>query len=453
MLQSINPATLEKIAQYQEDTPEQIQQKLNNATLGQYNWNQLLLQEKCELLLKLADHLETNAAYYGKTATLEMGKPLNQSIAEVQKCARSLRYYADNAERLLVIEPIETEHQKSFVAFEPLGTVLAIMPWNFPYWQVYRAMGPILLGGNSMLLKHASNVTGCALAIQEAMDAVGFPTYTFQTLIINSSLLEPVYAHPQVQAVTFTGSTAAGKKVAAAAASHMKKQVLELGGSDAYIICDDADIDLAIAAIAHSRLNNTGQSCIGAKRFIVLEHNKDAFLEKLKSEFETANFGEPLESPSLGAMASIKFRDELHDQVTESINQGASLICGGYVPDIIGAYYPATILSNVKKGMRAYEEELFGPVASVIIAKDLDDAITIYNDTPYGLGGGIFSRDIYKATEIAQKKLQSGSVAVNACVSSDPRLPFGGIKESGYGRELSAYGLKEFVNIKTITVN
>lgn len=453
MLQSINPATLDTIAQYQEDTPEQIQQKLNNAKLGQHNWNQLSLLEKCDLLLKLADHLETKAAYYGKTATLEMGKPLNQSIGEVQKCARSLRYYADNAEKLLAIEPIETEHQKSFVAFEPLGTVLAIMPWNFPYWQVYRAMGPILLGGNSMLLKHASNVTGCALAIQEAMDTVGFPAYTFQTLIANSSLLEPVYAHPQVQAVTFTGSTAAGKKVAAAAASHMKKQVLELGGSDAYIICDDADLDVAIAAVAHSRLNNTGQSCIGAKRFVVLEKIKDAFLEKLKSEFEAANFGEPLDSPSLGAIASIKFRDELHDQVTESINQGASLICGGYVPDIKGAYYPATILSNVQKGMRAYEEELFGPVASVIIAKDLDDAITIYNDTPYGLGGGIFSRDIYKATEIAQKKLHSGSVAVNACVSSDPRLPFGGIKESGYGRELSAYGLKEFVNIKTITLN
>lgn len=453
MLTSINPATLETIAQYPEDTAIQIQEKLSQAALGQKNWQSLTLVEKCQLIHKLADHLDQNAKKYGIIATEEMGKPLNQSIAEVEKCAKSLRYYADNAAQLLTPEVVETEHEESFVSFEPLGTVLAIMPWNFPYWQVYRALGPVLIAGNSMILKHASNVTGCALAIQEAMDSVGFPLYTFQTITAPSSALQAVYAHPQIQAVTFTGSTAAGKKVAAAAGSFIKKQVLELGGSDAYIICDDAAISSAVKSLTQSRLNNTGQSCIGAKRFIVLESIKESFLAQLKVLFDAASFADPLESPAIGAMASIAFRDELHEQVIATINAGATLICGGYVPQEKGAFYPASILSDVKKGMRAYDEELFGPVATVIIAKNLEEAIEIFNDTPFGLGGGIFTANKSLAKELAMKQLNSGSIAVNHCVSSDPRLPFGGVKESGYGRELSHYGFREFVNIKTITIN
>lgn len=453
MLTSINPATLETIAQYPEDTSIQIQEKLDHAALGQQNWQKLSLSEKCQYLYQLADHLEQNATKYGTIATVEMGKPLNQSIAEVEKCAKSLRYYADHAAQLLAPELVTTEHEESFVSFEPLGTVLTIMPWNFPYWQVYRAMGPILIAGNSMILKHASNVTGCALAIQEAMDTVGFPQYTFQTIVAPSSALEAVYAHPQIQAVAFTGSTAAGKKVAAAAGSYIKKQVLELGGSDAYIICEDANIEKAVNSLTQSRLNNTGQSCIGAKRFIVLDSIKESFISKLKAQFEAAQFADPMTSPALGAMASIAFRNELHEQVQDSIQAGAALICGGYIPQANGAFYPATILSDVKKGMRAYHEEMFGPVATVIIAESLAEAITIFNDTPFGLGGGIFTADTALAKELAMKQLHSGSIAVNHCVSSDPRLPFGGIKESGYGRELSQYGLREFVNIKTITIN
>ena len=382
-----------------------------------------------------------------------MGKPINQSRAEVEKCAMSLEYYATHGGKMLQDELVTTDAQKSFVSFQPLGVVLAVMPWNFPYWQVFRAMGPILMAGNTMLLKHASNVSGCALAIEDILNEAGAPRNLFQTLLLPASEVSELIAHPSIAAVTFTGSTTAGKQVASVAASHIKKQVLELGGSDAYILLIDADLDLAVRTCVNGRLVNSGQSCVAAKRFIVVKELKSAFEQGMLAAFEATSFGDPLdEKNKIGPMARKDLRDELHQQVLESIAKGAVLLCGGYIPDGEGAYYPPTILTNVKKGMPAYDDELFGPVAAIIEAHDEADAIHKANDTIYGLGSGIFSQDIQRAEEIATKELQAGSCFVNAFVHSDPRLPFGGIKQSGYGRELSGYGIREFVNIKTVYV-
>ena len=453
MITSVNPYTGKVIRKYKEDTDKTVAQKLAKAHAAQTPWEQLGVSKRAAYLKKLAQYITKHKQAMGQVATEEMGKPISQSIAELEKCALTLQYYADKGTEFLQPELVKTEATESFVHFEALGTVLAIMPWNFPYWQVYRAMGPILISGNTMLLKHASNVMGCATAIKEALDACGFPEGVFDILQITGANTEAVIADARIQAVTFTGSTAAGKKVAAAAAMNLKKQVLELGGSDAYVILKDADIDLAVKACATSRLNNTGQSCIAAKRMIVDKKIAAEFTSKLVLALEARPYGDPsLPETTVGTMARADLRDELHDQVSRSVAAGATVLCGGFIPSGKAAFYPPTVLSGVKKGMPAYEEELFGPVATIIVAEDEADAIRIANDTIYGLGGAIFSKNVKKARKLAAEDLKSGSVFVNDFVRSDARLPFGGIKQSGYGRELSHYGMREFVNIKTIYI-
>ncbi len=406
------------------------------------------------MLKNIAANLRKQQKQLATLATNEMGKPISQSMAEVEKCAMTLEYYAKNGASFLKDEIVITDAKKSYVSYQPLGVVLAIMPWNFPYWQVFRAMAPMLMAGNTMLLKHASDVSGCALAIENLLKDAGVPKGLFQTLLLPSKEIKNLIAHEAIAAVTLTGSTAAGKDVASIAASHIKKQVLELGGSDAYIILEDADMQLAVKTCADGRLVNTGQSCVAAKRFVVVKSVLKEFEIGMLEAFKQAHFGDPFnEANKIGPMARIDLRDELHQQVLKSVEKGAKLLCGGYIPEGDGAFYPPTILTKVKKGMPAYDEELFGPVAAIIDAKDESDAIRIANDSIYGLGAGIFSRNKKRAEEIATKQLQAGNCFVNSFVHSDPRLPFGGIKQSGYGRELSSFGMKEFTNAKTIFIN
>lgn len=401
---------------------------------------------------RIAAVIRAGIEQYALLATTEMGKPLDQSRAELEKCARTFDYYATSGPAFLKDELIKTENRKSYVSYQPLGVVLAIMPWNFPYWQVFRAMAPILMSGNAMVLKHASNVSGCALAIEKIMKAAGAPKDLFRTLMIPSSAVADVIAAPEIAAVTFTGSTAAGRKVAAVAAENLKKQVLELGGSDAYIVLEDADLDFAVKTCLEARMVNSGQSCLAAKRFVVVKSVRKEFEEKMLQHIKALTYDDPLTKVAIGPMARKDLRDELHEQVVASVKAGARLMHGGFIPERPGAFYPPTLLSSVKKGMPAYHEELFGPVAVIIEARDEKDAIRIANDSEYGLGGAIFSRDRKRAERIAAQEIQAGSCFVNAAVHSDPRLPFGGIKHSGYGRELSSFALREFVNIKTVVV-
>ena len=452
-LVSINPFTGKEITHYKIDTPTIVKHKLEQAHKAFEKWSKVSVRQRAAYLKALADYLQKNKKRMAETATLEMGKPYVQSITEIEKSATTLTYYSDKGPQFLEQELVETEAQKSYVSFQPLGTVLAIMPWNFPYWQVFRAMGPILMAGNTMLLKHASNVTGCALIIEKALQEAGLPEYIFQTLVLSSAEVEPVIAHRYVNAVTFTGSTNAGSKVAALAGQHLKKQVLELGGSDAYIILEDADLKRAVEVCVTSRLNNTGQSCISAKRFIVSKKVLNTFQTQMAELMQQKKYGDPMHaSVQLGPLARHDLRNQLHKQVEESVAKGAKILCGGFIPEDEGAFYPPTVLTGVKKGMPAYDEELFGPVAAIIEAKDEEDAIRLANDSIFGLGGAVFSRDIKRAEQIAEEELQAGSVFVNDFVRSDARLPFGGIKQSGYGRELGYYGLREFTNIKTIFV-
>lgn len=450
---SINPTTGDQIKEYKIDDEKKVTRSLKQANKSFEDWRKLTFKQRAAYLKKAAAELRRQNNKLAELATQEMGKPIKQSIAEVEKCAWCLEHYAEHAASYLADEKVETEARKSYVSFQPLGTVLAIMPWNFPYWQVFRAMGPILMAGNTMLLKHASNVSGCAVAIEKVMKAAGLPKGVFQTLLLPSSKIESVIADDAIAAVTLTGSTEAGKKVAAIAGAHIKKQVLELGGGDPYIILADANMKLAVETCVNGRLVNSGQSCVSAKRFVVEKKVRKEFEEKMVKLMEEATFGNPMDEVNkIGPLARVDLRDQLHKQVEESIKKGAKLLCGGYIPDMEGAYYPPTVLTNVKKGMPAYDEELFGPVAAIIEANDEKAAINIANDTIYGLGGGIFSKNRAKAEKIAANELQAGNCFVNAFVHSDPRLPFGGIKQSGYGRELSYFGIREFVNAKTVFV-
>lgn len=450
---SINPANGSVIATYNIDDEKKIERSLRASAKAYESWRQTSYRERAAVLRRIAKAIKNNKRELAELATLEMGKPIAQSIAEVQKCAMNMEFYAKNGAAFLKDEVVETDARKSYISYQPLGTVLAIMPWNFPYWQVFRAMAPILMGGNTMVLKHASNVTGCAKAIEKILKEADVPKNVFKLLIVPGSRVTPIIEHPAIAAVTLTGSTEAGKHVASVAASHIKKQVLELGGSDAYIILKDADMQLAVDTCVKGRLVNTGQSCVSAKRFIVEKDVKQEFEEQMVAQMEASTFGEPMDTKNrIGPMSRKDLRDELHQQVQDSIKKGAKLLCGGYIPEGDGAFYPPTVLTNVKKGMPAYDEELFGPVAAIITAKDEQQAIKIANDTIYGLGGGIFSKNVKKAEKIAATEIQSGNCFVNAFVHSDPRLPFGGVKQSGYGRELSKYGIREFTNIKTVFV-
>jgi succinate-semialdehyde dehydrogenase/glutarate-semialdehyde dehydrogenase len=402
---------------------------------------------------RAAQILRDRAEEYGRLMTLGMGKPVRDGRAEAQKCAWVCDYYADNAGAFLQEEVIETDARKSFVTFQPLGVVLAVMPWNFPFWQVFRFAAPALMAGNVGVLKHASNVFGCALAIEDIFRQAGLPDHAFRALLIGSRQVDTVIEHPLVRAVTLTGSTPAGKAVAQKAGEMLKKTVLELGGSDPYVVLADADLDLAVKTCVASRLINSGQSCIAAKRFIVVAPLRQQFEQMYVEQMRAARMGDPMaEDTVVGPQARVDLRDDLHKQVKESIARGATLLLGGEIPEGPGAYYPPTVLTGVKKGMPAYDEELFGPVAAIIPVQDEAEAIRVANDSIFGLGAAVFTRDIARGERIAAEALEAGCCFVNAFVKSDPRLPFGGIKESGYGRELSPYGIKEFVNIKTVYI-
>jgi succinate-semialdehyde dehydrogenase/glutarate-semialdehyde dehydrogenase len=373
---SINPYTNQLIAEYDIHTTTEINRRLEQTSKAQLEWAALSVAARAKHLDNLAQHLLDHKLELGHLATAEMGKPVKQSLAEIEKSARTLKYYATQAANFLAPEKVVTEAQSSYVSFQPLGTILAIMPWNFPYWQVFRAMGPILMAGNAMILKHASNVTGCALAIEKAVLASGLPPNVFQTVVVPGSQVESIIQSPYIQAITLTGSSAAGASVAATAGKVLKKQVLELGGSDAYLILKDADLDLAAQACVTSRLNNSGQSCIGAKRFIVDSSIQDVFTEKVVHLMSIKKWGNPLDDTTdVGPMARKDLRDELHQQVLKSVSLGATLLCGGYIPDDATACYPPTVLAKVAKGMPAYDEELFGPVAAIIEAQDTEDVI------------------------------------------------------------------------------
>lgn len=452
-MQSINPVTGKKIKSYSEFSPKKVADICRQAQESFEQWRGLSFQQRGVRMKKAAKILIRNKNLYARLMAKEMGKPLAQGAGEIEKCAWACEFYAREAQRYLSPEVIKTDASKSFVTFEPLGIVLAVMPWNFPFWQVFRCAAPTLMAGNAILLKHASNVCGCALAIEEVFKEAGFPPGIFRSLLISSSRVKDVIGHPFVQAVTLTGSTQAGQSIASAAGALIKKTVLELGGSDPYIILEDADLERAAETCATARLVNGGQSCIAAKRFIVVEKVLKEFTERFVASMQGRQMGDPLvEGVALGPLARHDLRDQLHAQVEKSIKMGARVLLGGIIPPNPGAFYPPTVLTNVRPGMPAYEEELFGPVAVVFKAKDAQEAVTIANNTPFGLGAAVFSRNLKRAEQIAGKELQAGCCFVNEFVRSDPRLPFGGIKQSGYGRELSGFGIREFVNIKTVYI-
>ncbi|MFQ5523052.1 MAG: NAD-dependent succinate-semialdehyde dehydrogenase [Acidimicrobiia bacterium] len=453
MITSTSPTDGRILAEYPETPPDEVALHIETAARLQKEWEEVPIPERAQPMLRLAEILEQRATGLGGLMADEMGKPIAQGIAEAEKCAWVCRHYAENAERILADEHIATERTKSYIAYRPLGVVLAVMPWNFPLWQVYRFAAPALMAGNGGVLKHASNVTGCALAIDEAIVEAGFPDGLFRTLVLPSSRVDEVLEHPGIAAATLTGSDPAGRAVASKAGSLIKKTVLELGGSDPAVVLADADLEAAAATCATARLINGGQSCIAAKRFIVEEPVVEEFTGLLAENMAQAAMGDPHDpDTTLGPMARVDLRDELHDQVQRSIAAGARLVIGGEIPDGGGAFYPPTLLADVGPGMPAYHEETFGPVAAVITAQDLDDAVRIANNTQFGLGASIYTSDVELGERVARDRLQAGSCFVNAFVASDPRLPFGGIKMSGYGRELADIGMREFLNIKTVVV-
>jgi succinate-semialdehyde dehydrogenase/glutarate-semialdehyde dehydrogenase len=452
---SVNPVNGAIIKTYQEDSEELIDQKIEDVHQAWLSYKETDFKGRAKLLLQVSKLLIERKDQLAELMALEMGKPLKDGVAEILKCASVCEYYAKNGAEFLSDQIIKTIATKSYVSFQPIGVVLAIMPWNFPFWQVFRFVAPALMAGNCGVLKHSSGVTGCAIEIEKVIEDAGFPPHVFKTLICNSKAIPKVIENPYIKAVTLTGSTEAGKKVAGQAGKLIKKTVLELGGSDPYLILEDADLEKAAKICANARLINNGQSCIAAKRFIVVKSIAEKFTKLFKTEMESKKTGDPFhEDTDLGPMARAELRDELHKQVLKSIEQGAKCILGGEIPKMEGkhAYYQPTILTNVKKGILAYDQEIFGPVAAIITAKDTEDAIRIANDTNFGLGAAVFTENAKLAEDIARNKLAAGSCFVNEGVKSDPALPFGGINQSGYGRELGMFGIHEFVNIKTVYI-
>jgi len=452
-IEVVNPTTGEHVRSYEEMSPDEVREVVAAAHEAHLIWRRAPFSERAELMSAAATLLRDRSDEYARLMAIEMGKPVRDGRAEVEKCAWVCDYYAENAESFLAEEPVETDASESFVTHQPLGVVLAIMPWNFPFWQVIRFAAPALMAGNAGVLKHASNVPGSALAIEAVFRDAGFPENLFRALLIGSAQVEAVIENERVQAVTLTGSGAAGRAVGAAAGRALKKSVLELGGSDPYIVLEDAELDHAVETCVTSRLINAGQSCIAAKRFVVVKQLREQFEVRFVELMEKKIMGDPLdEATEVGPQARSDLRDELHQQVATSIEKGARCLLGGEIPAGGGAFYPPTVLTNVRKGMPAYDEELFGPVAAIIEVESEAEAVEVANDSPFGLGAAIFTSDVQKGRRIAAEQLQAGCCFVNTFVRSDPRLPFGGVKESGYGRELSAYGIKEFVNTKTVFV-
>ena len=452
MIQSINPATNQIIESFEEMSPAEIQKVLSHVRNDWLEWKESSFAERSACMKKAADILRKKKSDYSLFMTNEMGKPIAQSEAEVEKCAWVCDYYADHAEAILSDEIIPTDASQSYVRFDPVGIILAVMPWNFPFWQVFRFAAPALMAGNAAVLKHASNVMRCALSIEEIFREAGFPEHLFRTLVIGSPLVRTVIEDTRIAAVTLTGSEAAGMKVAECAGRHLKKTVLELGGSDPFIVCADARVKEAAIVAATARCINTGQSCIAAKRFIVAESVADQFENFFVDEMKKKIVGDPLDRRTdIGAMAREDLLSELDAQVQSSVQMGAQVLCGGKRLNRTGVFYEATVLGNVTREMPVFNQETFGPVAAVIRVKDDEDAIAIANDSAFGLGASLWIGDIGKG-KIFARRIESGNVFINGLVKSDPRLPFGGIKKSGYGRELSHYGIKEFVNIKAVWI-
>ena len=459
--QTVDPATGEPGRRYRGHSREDAAVIIGQAHAAQAGWRRVGFTERAGLMRKAAAAIRANRDRYAAQMTAEMGKTLREGRDELEKCAWTCEYFADHAEAFLARRPQDmSAHNpgpgpapKAFVTYNPLGVVLAIMPWNFPFWQVIRFAAPNLMAGNGAVLKHASNVPGCALALEEVFREAGFPEHLFRTVLVGSKDARPLIEDPRVAAVTLTGSVAAGKSVAAIAGGALKKTVLELGGSDAYVVLEDADPMIAARVCVAGRMVNGGQSCIAAKRFVVVEAVREAFEAAVVGEMKTFALGDPASPETrLGPMESLEARDKIADLVRQSLAGGARLLLGGATPDRPGAWYPATVLADVRSGQPAHDDEVFGPVAAIIAAKDEADAIRIANDSPFGLGAAVLSRDTARAERIAAEDLDAGMVFVNQNVRSDPRLPFGGVKQSGYGREVADFGIREFCNIKTVVV-
>ncbi|MBN2744584.1 MAG: NAD-dependent succinate-semialdehyde dehydrogenase [Marinilabiliaceae bacterium] len=453
LLRSINPATGELIGEYPETPFEEIEQRVQWSNDAFQTWKKTPIRERVALFTQLANALNKHNEPLAQLITLEMGKTIREARAEISKCEHLCRYYASNGEEFIAPKRIITEASQSYVCYRPLGPILAIMPWNFPFWQVFRCAIPALTSGNTILLKHAANVSGCSIAIERLFKDSGFPEHVFQSLLITGQKVEVLINHRKIKGISLTGSTEVGRTVAQQAGRHLKKTVMELGGSDPYIILADADIDNAVQKSISGRLLNAGQSCIGAKRFIIVENIYDSFVDRFVHSMRTAHMGNPLdENTQIGPMARMNLRDDLHMQVIKSLDKGATLLTGGILPETSGYFYPPTVLADLRPGMPAWHEELFGPVASIIKVKDHHEAVAIANDTSFGLGSAIFTNNITLAQKLAEEELDAGCCFVNDMVRSDPRLPFGGINDSGYGRELSREGVLEFCNVKTIWI-
>ncbi|GGZ31106.1 succinate-semialdehyde dehydrogenase [Echinicola pacifica] len=450
-MKSINPYSGELLQEFQDHTEEQVENAIKNGQSAYLSWRSTPLSERASLMGKAAEVLRSRKEKYAKIISLEMGKVITESRSEVEKCAMVCDYYAEKSEEFLADEPIELpDGAKAKRVFDPLGIVLAVMPWNFPFWQVFRFAAPNLTAGNVGLLKHASNVPQCSLAIEEVFTEAGFPAGVFQSLLIGSDKVEKILQHPHVKAATLTGSEKAGEMIASQAGAEIKKTVLELGGSDPFIVLKDADISKAAETAAKARMINFGQSCIAAKRFIVEEEVYDEFLGKFKAAIEDYKAGEPLdEDAGYACMARPDLAEELYQQVKKSVDLGAKVILEGMEPEEGKAFFKPIILAELTPDMPAYSEELFGPVASVFKVKNEQEAVSIANSSVYGLGSSLWTNDLDKGERIS-RQIESGAVFINSMVASNPHLPFGGIKKSGYGRELSVDGIREFMNIKTV---
>lgn len=450
MQRSINPFDQSVLAEFPVLGENEIKQKINSASGAYRSWKNTSFSERSSLLKKVAAQLRAKENNYAKIISLEMGKVFKEALAEVRKCADGCDYYADNTEQFLADETIQTEAKKSYITYQPTGVILAVMPWNFPLWQVFRFAAPALMAGNTALLKHSSNVPQCSLFIEEAFTNAGAPDGIFHSLLISNDAVENIIADDAVQGIALTGSEKAGGMVASIAGKHIKKTVLELGGSDAFIVLKDADLQKTVKVATTSRMQNAGQSCIAAKRFIVAKEISKDFVELFKTEIEKLKQGNQLdESVTTGPMARVDLADELEDQQKRTLAAGARLVTGGKRS---GANYQPTLIDNVTPGMAAFDEETFGPLAAVTIAKDEVEAIRLADNSRFGLGGSVWTSDLEKGEWMA-RQIETGTVYVNSLMRSDARLPFGGIKKSGYGRELSFPGIREFVNAKTISVN
>jgi len=450
--ESFNPATGKLLEKFAEASEAEVEQALAATQTAFLAWRERPIAERSALLHEVAKRLRARAGEHAQTMALEMGKPLAQGEAEVEKCAWVCDYYAEHAARMVAPEPRATDAKKSFIRFDPIGVVFAVMPWNFPFWQVYRFAAPALMAGNTALLKHAPNVPRCALAIEATFREAGLPDGAFRNVFVEPERTAGIIADARVQAVTLTGSERAGAAVAALAGRAIKKAVLELGGNDPFIVLADADVEKAARVAADARLINSGQSCIAAKRFIVVDEIADRFLEAFAAAMKERVMGDPLDRATyIGPQAREDLRVNLARQVEQSLRRGAKLVLGGRVPRGMGSFYPATVLSAVEAGMPAFDEETFGPVAAVIRARDESHAVGLANQSPFGLGASLWTADRDRAERLAAR-IDAGAVFVNAMVKSDPRMPFGGIKRSGYGRELSEHGLREFVNVKSVWI-